>query len=496
MLQIDWTTSLPAERAGELLALIVDEATALDRLRARFGDSAAEAANRARFKGKSGQRFAFTRTVDGGLQNVAVFGGGTTSVASAAIRSLGASVTAFGRELGCDSVVLDLREGPLSPGADDAHDVACQLSESLTLGLYAYEPFLGEAKRIPTAVERVTVVGSVEADTDALKAGSAIARAVGLARDLGNAPAGHATPSHLADVARQLVDDAEGVDVSVDVLEREDCEKLGMGCYLGVAQGSDAPPKFIHLRYRPSGASKARVCLIGKGVTFDSGGYSLKPTDGMIDMKLDMAGSAAVIGAFKGLVELQVPYEVHVIVAATENMVSGRAYRLGDVLTASNGKTVEINNTDAEGRLTMADAMVYAARLDPDYIIDFATLTGACVVALGPYTAGVMSDDDALVDGWMRAAESSGESMWRLPLPPELKEQLESKIADMRNTGLRWGGALTAGLFLSEFTEGKRWMHVDIAGPGIGSKGLGHKGDGATGFPVSTILHMLRSEPL
>lgn len=270
-----------------------------------------------------------------------------------------------------------------------------------------------------------------------------------------------------------------------------------MGCYLGVAQGSDEPPKFIHLAYRPNrgeGSNAPRVCLIGKGVTFDSGGYSLKPTDGMLDMKLDMCGSAAVIAAFEGAVKLEVPYEVHAIVAAAENLVSGKAYKLGDVLTASNGKTVEINNTDAEGRLTMADAMVYASKLEPALMIDFATLTGACIVALGPRIAGVMTDDERLYADWMAAADRSGEDMWRLPLPGNLKEQLKSKIADMRNTGERWGGALTAGLFLSEFTEGVRWMHVDIAGPAMASKAYGVTTPGGTGVPVATILELLRGE--
>jgi leucyl aminopeptidase len=268
-----------------------------------------------------------------------------------------------------------------------------------------------------------------------------------------------------------------------------------MGCFLGVAQGSDEPPKFIHMSYRPKQGARGRICLIGKGVTFDSGGYSLKPTDGMLDMKMDMAGAAAVIAAFEGAVQLDLPWEVHAVVAATENMVSGRAYRLGDILVAANGKTVEINNTDAEGRLTLADALVYCSRLEPDMMLDFATLTGACMVALGPKIGGVMAKDDALAEDWLAAAERTGESMWRLPLPDDLKEQLKSKVADMKNTGERWGGALTAGLFLSEFIEGRRWLHVDIAGPAMASKPYGVTTQGGTGFPVATILEFLSGDP-
>jgi len=207
-----------------------------------------------------------------------------------------------------------------------------------------------------------------------------------------------------------------------------------------------------------------------------------------------MAGAAAVIGAFEGIARLDLPWEVHALVAATENMVSGRAYRLGDILVASNGKTVEINNTDAEGRLTLADAMVYGARLEPDLMIDFATLTGACMVALGPKIAGVMTKDDSLAEDWLAASTRSGETMWRLPLPDDLKEQLKSKVADMKNTGERWGGALTAGLFLSEFTEGRRWMHVDIAGPAMASKAYGVTTPGGTGFPVATIIEFLSGD--
>lgn len=267
-----------------------------------------------------------------------------------------------------------------------------------------------------------------------------------------------------------------------------------MGMYLGVAQGSEEPPKFIHLKYTPKGEAKGRVCLVGKGVTFDSGGYSLKPTEGMLGMKLDMSGAAAVIGAFQGAVELGVDVELHAITAAAENMVSGGAYRLGDVLRASNGKTVEINNTDAEGRLTLGDALIYATALEPDYVVDFATLTGACLVALGPQISGMMTDDEALADAWLGAAERAGERTWRLPLPEHLMYMLDSKIADLRNTGERWGGALTAGLFLKQFVGEARWMHVDIAGPAMCNKPFDVNVEGGTGVPVATILELLSGE--
>jgi leucyl aminopeptidase len=229
-------------------------------------------------------------------------------------------------------------------------------------------------------------------------------------------------------------------------------------------------------------------------VTFDSGGYSLKPSDGMYGMKLDMSGAATVIGALDGIAALELEYEVHAITAATENMVSGHAYRLGDVLTASDGTTVEVNNTDAEGRLTLADALVYATKLEPDFVVDFATLTGACIVALGPHIAGVMSPDDALVERWLDASQRAGEEMWRLPLPDALESMLESKIADLRNTGERAGGALTAGLFLRHFVGETPWLHVDIAGPGMCEKPFDVNIEGGTGFGVATVLALLSGE--
>jgi leucyl aminopeptidase len=212
----------------------------------------------------------------------------------------------------------------------------------------------------------------------------------------------------------------------------------------------------------------------------------------MLDMKTDMAGAAAALAAVVAAGEEKLPIEVHALAACTENMPSGSSYKLGDVIASMAGKTVEINNTDAEGRLTLADALTFGLRLAPDAIVDLATLTGACMVALGPHVAGVMSNDDALAGEWLAAAAAAGEDMWRLPLPPRLADQLKSEIADMKNTGERWGGALTAGLFLQEFVGGKPWVHVDIAGPSSTDKESAHVSKGGTGFAVATILAFLR----
>jgi leucyl aminopeptidase len=488
MLSIDWTSEEPESVPLQLLAVAVagDGAGLVDK---RFGSAVARAAAAARFTGRCGEKFSFTRESGGELQSVALFGVGTEPAQAGGLRKLGHDAVRAGSSVGATGLVLDLRGLAISDKLDPAQ-VANLVAQGLELGAYRYDRFVAEDKRRPPTVQKVSVIRGELGDGAAR--GQTVAACVSKARDLVNGPANLITPTYLAKFAAEVAAGLKGkADVKLTVLEREDCEKLGMGCYLAVTQGSDEPPKFIHLQYTPKGPSKGRVCIIGKGVTFDSGGYSIKPSDAMMGMKMDMGGAAAVLCAFEGAATLGVPWELHAIVAATENMINGKAYRLGDVLTASNGKTVEIDNTDAEGRLTLADALVYAGKLAPTYIFDFATLTGACIIALGPHIAGVMSPDDELTGKWLAAAERAGEDMWRLPLPEALKEQLKSPIADMRNTGERWGGTITAGLFLGEFTEGQRWVHVDIAGPAMVRKPFGVNDEGGSGYGVATILEFL-----
>jgi len=296
------------------------------------------------------------------------------------------------------------------------------------------------------------------------------------------------TPTALAHDAQAIAKKHKGT-VTATILDAKKCAELGMGMFLAVGQGSAQEAKFIHLTYKPAKKPKKKVAFIGKGVTFDSGGYSLKPSQGMEDMKVDMSGAAAVISAIDAIATLGADIEVHAVAACCENLVSGHAYKLGDVLTSMDGTTVEINNTDAEGRLTLGDAITYVrAKIQPDEMFDFATLTGACMVALGPYTAGVMSDHEALLKTWMSASERSGEDMWRLPLNGRLREQLKSPIADMRNTGDRFGGAITAGLFLKTFAKDTPWVHVDIAGPASVSSARPSQPKGGTGFAVATMI--------
>ena len=318
---------------------------------------------------------------------------------------------------------------------------------------------------------------------------AAVCSGVELARELVAAPPNVVTPQALADTAASI---AASFGLELQVLERADCEALGMGSYLAVAQGSDLPPKFIHLTYRPSGPVTRRLALVGKGLTFDSGGYNLKTAGSQIEMmKYDMGGSGAVLGAMRAIAELRPEgVEVHMVVAACDNMISGGAIHPGAIVTASNGKTIEINNTDAEGRLTLADALVYASKLEPDAIVDLATLTGACLIALGEEIAGLWSPSDGLATALVSAAEQGGEALWRMPLRASYREGLKSGLADMKNTGPRPGGSITAALFLQDFVGPTiPWAHLDIAGTVWSDKGRGLDPAGATGFGVRTLVN-------
>jgi leucyl aminopeptidase len=265
---------------------------------------------------------------------------------------------------------------------------------------------------------------------------------------------------------------------------------------LAVNRGSDLEPRFIHMTYRPEGDTTGlpTVAFVGKGLTFDAGGYCLKPPGAIDDMKIDMAGSAAVIGAMKAIKGIAPRAIVHGFIPSTENLINGSAYKTGDVLRGRNGKTVEILNTDAEGRLILADALTYAVEQGADEIIDLATLTGACVVALGPYTAGLWSNDGPMLDAVAGAAEVAGEDVWKMPLHKKLKKMLKSDVADMKNVGERWGGAITAALFLEEFVGDKRWVHIDLAGPSYVEKPVdSHVPKGGSGFGVLTLLQYVAS---
>jgi leucyl aminopeptidase len=320
----------------------------------------------------------------------------------------------------------------------------------------------------------------------------AVASATKLARDLGNEPANIMTPARLAGAAEDVARLRRKDGVTCEVLDQAAIEKLGMGAYLAVGWGSANKPRFIHLTYVPKGAGKRRrVALVGKGLCFDSGGISIKPAANMEDMKYDMCGAAAVIALFSCLPDLGVAHEVHGYVAATENMPSGAAVRPGDIVTSMAGRTIEVINTDAEGRLTLVDAITYALRSKPDVVVDLATLTGACAVALGEAT-GIMANDDALRDALCDASDAVGERAWPLPLFEDYRSQLKSEHADVKNLGDRYGGALTAGLFLAEWVpRDLPWAHLDIAGSAWVGRDLACCPKGATGIGVRTLAAWL-----
>jgi leucyl aminopeptidase len=329
------------------------------------------------------------------------------------------------------------------------------------------------------------IAGKVSAALEAaVHRGQAIAEGMALAKDLGNLPGNVCTPTHLAHTAQSL---GKQFKFDVDVLDRDDLEKLDMGSFLSVARGSHEPPKLIVMHYK-GGKGKAKpIVLVGKGVTFDSGGISLKPGAEMDEMKFDMCGAASVLGTFKAIARMALPINVVGIIPATENMPGGRATKPGDVVTSMSGQTIEVLNTDAEGRLILCDALTYAERFKPACVIDIATLTGACVIALGKIPSGLLANDDDLAAELLRRGTDSGDRAWQLPLWEEYQELLKSNFADMGNIGGRYAGTITAACFLSRFTKDYKWAHLDIAG----TAWVSGDAKGATGRPVPLLSEFL-----
>ena len=368
---------------------------------------------------------------------------------------------------------------------NDPAGTAQAITEGVQLALFQDNRFKSEPED-KGSLEQVDLLG-LGGQEEAINRANQICSGVILARELVAAPANAVTPITMAETAQAI---ASSYGLQVEILEREDCEQLGMGAFLGVAQASDLPPKFIHLTYKPEGTPHRRLAIVGKGVTFDSGGLNIKGAgSGIETMKMDMGGAAATLGAAKAIGQIKPNVEVHFISAVTENMISGHAIHPGDVLKASNGKTIEVNNTDAEGRLTLADALVFAEKLGVDAIVDLATLTGACVIALGDDIAGLWSTDDAVATQLAQAGEIAGEKLWRMPMEEKYFEGMKSQIADMKNTGPRAGGAITAAVFLKQFVKETPWAHLDIAATVWTEKENGYKSVGATGFGVRTLVN-------
>ncbi|MFT7299561.1 MAG: leucyl aminopeptidase [Porticoccus sp.] len=373
----------------------------------------------------------------------------------------------------------------------DSRDEAWQaqhLSHKLGEASYLFNPFNSKKKKI-TSLKQVTLATTSRKGLDTLKkklnVGSAIAHGVNLARELGDLPGNICTPSYLASQARTL--SKKHPKLSCKVLNEKQMKVLGMNALLSVTAGTDEPAKMVVLEYRGGEPSEKPIVLVGKGVTFDSGGISLKPGAAMDEMKYDMCGAASVLGTFTTLVETELPINVVGIIPTVENMPSGTATKPGDIVKSMSGQTIEVLNTDAEGRLILCDALTYAGRYKPKSVIDIATLTGACVMALGSHASGVLSNDDALAAQLETAGQTSGDRVWRLPLWSEYDKQLKSNFADMANIGGRSAGTITAACFLGRFTKNYQWAHLDIAGTAWNS------GDnkGATGRPVPLLTQYL-----
>ncbi len=490
-MEIRCSSTTAQEWSGEALVvgLFGDGASqgTKDLLNKRFGAALSQQLERRRFKGKQGDTVSFSLLGQQPCSLVLVGLGEPAAFGSEQLRQATASGLKAAAATGANSIALAMPlEGFAPAGA------ATAMAEATRLIQFTDQRFKGEAEPTPTP-GTVELLGLPEAAlgeaSSAVKGSAAVCSGVELARELVAAPPNVLTPAALADTAAGL---ARDFGLELKVLERADCEALGMGSYLAVSQGSDLPPKFIHLTYRPAGTVERRLVLVGKGLTFDSGGYNLKTAGSQIEMmKYDMGGSAAVLGAMRAIAELKpAGIEVHMIVAACENMISGGAIHPGAIVKASNGKTIEINNTDAEGRLTLADALVYACKLEPDAVVDLATLTGACVIALGEEIAGLWSPNDGLAEALRNAAEQGGENLWRMPLRASYRAGLKSGLADMKNTGPRPGGSITAALFLQDFVNGEiPWAHLDIAGTVWSDKGRGLDPAGATGFGVRTLVN-------
>lgn len=489
---LDWT--------GDVLAIGVfadqfeDDATLSDDVKAldaKLAGTITELIEETKFKGKIGSGVIARVGGGSGIRKVALIGlGSTEDVTLDTWR--GAAAKAAKTAIGAKAKTLGL----LFPGSEDATATTQAIVEGIELGTFKDSRFKSKSSDDDSETDSKSKLDRIDlfapiGDATAIATAQQIASGSIYARELVAAPANALDPITFAESISAL---AEEYGLELTILEQEDCEKRGMGAFLGVARASDIPPKFVHLVYKPSGTPRKKLAIVGKGLTFDSGGLNIKVGgSGIETMKVDMGGAAATFGAAKAIAQLKPDVEVHFISAITENMISGKAMRPGDILTASNGKTIEVNNTDAEGRLTLADALVYADALGADAIVDLATLTGACVVALGNDIGGLWSDTDALADELLVAAKTAGEKYWRMPLEESYFSVMKSTHADMKNTGSRAGSSITAALFLKKFVKDTPWAHLDIAAPVWSDKGSAYIPAGATGFGVRTLVNWVMS---
>ncbi|AUX21820.1 aminopeptidase A [Sorangium cellulosum] len=487
-IKVNLASSDPLSTAADVVVVGVPEGAStgegvLARLAEALGESVKSQVKRDDFTGKKDQSIEFATR--GALKpgRVLLLGMGSGRLTDVDCRLLAAKGARFANGVRAESVAV-----AVPPGIERAERAA---AEGLVLGAYRFTRYL-TGDRVPKfglARGAVVIEGKAsKAARDAVSLGQQVGEAICLARDLINEPPNEVYPESLARVAAGV---GKQHGLKVTVLDRAALLKRGMKLIMAVGQGSAREPRLVHMVYSPTGKAKGKLAFVGKGLTFDSGGLCIKPAQGMEEMKGDMGGAANVIALMAAVAALKPNVEVHGIIGAAENMPDGAAYRPGDIFGSFDGRTVEIINTDAEGRLVLADCLAYARALKPDLIVDNATLTGACVVALGPTVSGFFTNREELAERMRSAAKAAGESMWQLPLVDELREGLKSDWADIKHTADRWGGTITAALFLREFVGDVPWIHVDIAGPSTASKPYGVFSKGGTGHGVLTYLRLI-----
>ena len=483
MVEIGATTRATEGFAPQLLAVALYEGESPQDL----GEDAARAVSDGDFSGKMGETALLYPKGAVAAERLLLIGlGDRDSFTREKLRRTAATVARKARSLKLDEAAFIL---PVPEGSD-VEEAASAAAEGATLGLYRFTRHKSGNDENTTDLESLDLIPEDPSDQEAASRGAAtgskLADAAILARDLANEPSNVATPEYLAERARRIAVD---YGMELTVLDRADIEEEGLTGLATVGRSASNEPRFIVLEHR-GGGEAAPVVLVGKAVTFDSGGISIKPSAGMEDMKFDMSGGAAVLGAMEAVGALELPLHVVALVPATENLPGGSAFKPGDVLRMHSGKTAEIVTTDAEGRLILADALSYARRYEPSAVVDCATLTGACVVALGAHASGLMGNDEDLIAELQTAGEVTGEKAWPLPLFEEYTEQIKGDTADIKNSGGRGGGALTAGAFLKEFAD-YPWAHLDIAGTAYGKKGNSYTTKGATGVPARLLVEFL-----
>jgi len=449
-----------------------------------LGDALKNISEEERFEGDVGKSIMLSSTLGKiGCKRVLMVGlGEKTDFSAITLRKIGNHIIKKVKDL--SSVIA------FAPEFCNGTGYISALTEGLILGKYEFNKYKTNNSNGSQVAKVIFASNKVKESTlkDETEFARVISESINLARDLVNEPPVYLTPSKLAEVASEV---AEGGNLKCEIFDHAEIERRGMNGLMAVSSGSEEPPRFIHLTYEPPRRSKRSIAVVGKGITFDSGGLCLKPADSMRTMKMDMGGSAVVLGVMKAIAVLKPSIRVHGLIASSENMTGAKAYKPDDVIRAYNGKTIEVINTDAEGRIVLSDALSYAVELKVDEIVDLATLTGACMVGLGSYTAGIMGNDQKLIDKIRNASDTVGEKTWQLPMDDELRDEIKSNVADIKNAGSRMGGAITAAMFLENFVGDVPWAHIDIAGPAFLEKDSNWNPKGGTGFGVRTIIKYL-----